>query len=122
MEDAYLPPGWPEAVKPPGGEHFESSAVAFLLELVPAYRQHPTVVRFPVILASIARHTLTGAVEGARQGYRTARTELGEAVPPHAVDATLKAYRDEGRRLAADVRGVELVERALRGETFTRPL
>jgi hypothetical protein len=54
------------------------------------------VVRFPVILASIARHTLAGTVEGARQGYRAARTERGETVPPHAVDATLKAYRDEG--------------------------
>ena len=43
--------------------------------------------RHPVVLAAIARHTVTGAAEGARQGYRTARTELGEVVPPHAVDA-----------------------------------
>jgi hypothetical protein len=75
-----------------------------------------------VILASVARHTLGGAVEGARDGYRTARTELGEAVPPHAVDAALRAYRDEGRRLAADARAAGLVERALRGERFTLPL
>jgi hypothetical protein len=72
--------------------------------------------RHPVILAVIARHTVTGSLGGARQGYRIARTELGEAVPPHAVDAALKAYRDEGRRLAAALRGVVLVERALRGE------
>lgn len=122
MEDAYLPPGWPKAVKPPGSDHFESSAVHFLIELVPAYRQHPVVVRFPAILASIARHSLEGTVEGTRQGYRTARTELGEAVPPHAVDAVLKAYRDEGRRLAADLRAVGLLEQALRGEKFTRSL
>jgi hypothetical protein len=122
MVDVYLPPGWPEAVAPPGSEHFESSAVNYLLDLIPEYGRHPTVVRFPVILASIARHTLGGAVEGARQGYRTARTELGEAAPPHAVDATLRAYRDEGRRLAAAVVAVGLVERALRGERFTRSL
>lgn len=122
MEDAYLPPGWPEAVKPPGSEYFEASAVAFLIDLIPEYRRHPTVCRFPAILASIARHTLAGAVEGARQGYRTARTELGETAPPHAVDAALRAYRDEGRRLAAAVRAVGLVERALRGERFTRSL
>lgn len=50
----------------------------------------------PVTLAAIARHTLTGSLEGAGQGYSTARTELGETIPPHAVDAALKAYRDEG--------------------------
>jgi hypothetical protein len=122
MADAYLPPGWPQAVAPPGSEQFEASAVAFLLELIPGYRRHPAACRFPVILASIARHTLGGAVEGARDGYRTARTELGEAVPPHAVDAALRAYRDEGRRLAADARAAGLVERALRGERFTLPL
>ena len=122
MADVYLPPGWPEAVEPPGSEHFESSAAAFLIELVPGYRRHPTVCRFPVILASIARHTLGGAVEGARQAYRTARTELGEEVPPHAVDAALRAYRDEGRRLAADAKAAALLERALRGERFTRSL
>jgi hypothetical protein len=52
----------------------------------------------------------------ARQGYRTARSEPGEQVPPHAIDAVLSACRDEGRRLAAAVRAAELVERALRGE------
>ena len=43
---------------------------------------------------------MAGAVEGTRQGYRTARTELGEAVPPHVVDAAPEAYRTEGYRLA----------------------
>jgi hypothetical protein len=59
---------------------------------------------------------LAGAVDGARAGYRTARTELGEAVPPHAIDAALTAYRDLGRQMARDARAAELVERALRGE------
>jgi hypothetical protein len=36
----------------------------------------------------------------------------------HAVDAALAAYRDEGRRLAAAVKAVEPVGRALRGEPF----
>ena len=38
----------------------------------------------------------------------------GANCPPHAVDAVLAAYRDEGRRLAAAVSSVEVVERAWR--------
>jgi hypothetical protein len=116
MADVFQPAGWPEAVAPPGSEDWEATAVSWLLDAVPDLRGHTMVRRHPVILAVIARHILTGSLDGARQGYRIARTELGEAVPPHALDAGLVAYRDEGRRLAAALRGVELVERALRGE------
>ena len=59
---------------------------------------------------------------GAREGYRTARTELGNALPPHALDAVLAAYRAEGRRLVATAQAVDLVARALRGEVFTPQL
>jgi len=109
-------------VHPPGSEDWEDTAVAWLLDVLPEYRKHTMVCRWPVMLAVIARHTLGGAVEGARQGYRMARTELGELAPPHAVDAALKAYRDEGRKLAAAERSAALVERALRGERFTPTL
>lgn len=67
-------------------------------------------------MAVIARHMVTGTLEGARQGYRVTWSELGQAVPPHAVDSALGAYRDEGRRLAAAVKGIEAVEGALPGE------
>lgn len=79
--------------------------MAWLLDLVPDLRGHSVVRRHPVIMAVIARHMVTGTLEGARQGYRVARSELGQAVPPHAVDSALGAYRDEGRRLAAAVKG-----------------
>jgi hypothetical protein len=46
-------------------------------------RGHFAVRRHPVILALVARHTVTGTLEGARQGYRVARSELGETVSPH---------------------------------------
>ncbi len=72
----------------------------------------------PVVLAFIARHVIAGAVEGAGQGYRVMRSELGDLVPPHAIDAALRAWRAEGERLAATACAVDLVERALRGETF----
>jgi hypothetical protein len=70
----------------------------------------------------MARHHTQACVEGARAGYRSTRTELGETIPPHAIDAVLTAYRTEGRRLAATARAVVLVERALHGETFAPKL
>jgi hypothetical protein len=70
----------------------------------------------------MARYHTKACVEGAREGYRTARTELAGALPPHAIDTVLAAYRKEGARLAATARAVALVERALRGEVFTRKM
>jgi hypothetical protein len=119
----YIPPGWPTGVHPPGSEGFTETAIAWLLEVVPPdFRLHGVLRRHPAALAAMARHHTTACVEGARQGYRTARTELAQQVPPHAVDAVLSAYRTEGRRLAATAKAVELVERALRGERFTAKL
>ncbi len=116
----YIPPGWPAGVHPPGSEDFESTAVGWLLDVVPPdYRLHGVLRRYPIALATMARHHSKACVEGARQGYRSARTELAGVLPPHAVDSVLAAYRNEGARLAATARAVGLVERALRGEVFT---
>jgi hypothetical protein len=119
----YTPPGWPTGVHPPDSERFQETAIAWLFEVVPPdFRLHGVLRRHPAALAAMARHHTTACVEGARQGYRTARTELAEMVPPHAVDAVLAAYRTEGRRLAATARAVDLVERAIHGERFTAKL
>ena len=116
----YVPPEWPAGVHPPGSEDFESTAVGWLLDVVPPdYRLHGVLRRYPVALATMARYHAKACVEGARQGYRTARAELGDALPPHAIDTVLAAYRKEGARLAAIASAVVLVERALRGEVFT---
>ncbi len=116
----YTPPGWPAGVHPPGSEDFESTAVGWLLDVVPPdYRLHGVLRRYPVALAAMARYHSKACVEAARQGYRTARTELTGTLPPHAIDTVLAAYRKEGARLAATARAVSLVERALRGEVFT---
>ncbi len=58
------------------------------------------------------------ALERACQGYRTTRSELGEVALPHVIDATLRASRTEGRRLAATAHAISLAERSLRGEVF----
>jgi hypothetical protein len=120
---AYLPPGWPTGVHPPGSEGFERTAVAWLLDVVPPdYRLHGVLQRHPIALATLARRHLAACVEGARQGYRTARTELADVLPVSGVDAVLAAYRSEGHRLVTAARAADLVERALRGKEFTPQL
>jgi hypothetical protein len=107
-------------VHPPGSDDFESTAAGWLLDVVPPdYRLHGVLRRYPVALAALARYHSRACVEGARQGYRTARTELAGVLPPHAIDTVLAAYRKDGGRLAATAEAVDLVERALRGEEFT---
>ena len=120
---AYVPPGWPSGVHPPGTEDFERTAQAWLLDVVPAdYRLHGVLRRYPLALAAMAAHHTKACVAGAREGYRNARTEVGGALPPHALEALLAAYRAEGRRLVATAQAVDLVARALRGEVFNPQL
>jgi hypothetical protein len=110
-------------VHPPGGEDFERTAQAWLLDVVPPdYRLHGVLRRYPLALAAMAAHHTKACVAGAREGYRNARTEVGGALPPHALEALLAAYRTEGRRLVATAQAVDLVTRALRGEVFTPQL
>jgi hypothetical protein len=116
---AFVPPGWPTGVQPPGSPEFESSAVTWLLDVIPSdYQLHGVLRRHPIALASLARHHLSACVEGARNGYRTARSELGKDIPPGAVEAVLTMYRSEGLRLAAAAKAADLVQRALHGEVF----
>jgi hypothetical protein len=120
---AYVPPGWPSGVHPPGTADFERTAQAWLLDVVPAdYRLHGVLRRYPLALAAMAAQHTKACVAGAREGYRNARTEVGGALPPHALEALLAAYRAEGRRLVATAQAVDLVARALRGEVFTPQL
>ncbi|WP_067458402.1 hypothetical protein [Actinomadura macra] len=115
---AYVPPGWPAQVHPPGTDRFEDTAMAWLLELVPPeYRRYGVLRRYPIILARMARHHVTASVEAAREGFRTARVDLGDVVPPHGIEAVLETYRREGARLVALLQGIELIETALRGLT-----
>ncbi|HUA30535.1 MAG TPA: hypothetical protein VMC03_16755 [Streptosporangiaceae bacterium] len=119
---AYVPPGWPAGVHPPDSDEFVPTAVTWLLDVVPPdYRLHGVLRRHPLALAVLARHHLAACVQGAREGYRSARTELA-SLPPGGVDAVLEVYRAEGRRLVETARAVDLVGRALRGEVFTPQL
>ena len=119
----YRPHDRPAEVRPPGSEDFEASAVAWLLDVLPSdYRRHLVLRRYPAALSSMARHHAHACVKGARRSYRTSRAELGVSLPPHAVDGVLAAYKKEGFALAATARAVELVERAIQGESFAPKL
>jgi hypothetical protein len=97
--------------------------VSWLLDQVPPdYRLHGVLVRHPVALAALARHHLAACIEGARQGYRCARAELGSDLPPGGLAAVLSAYQSEGKRLVAAATAAELISRALRGEDFVAQL
>ncbi len=120
---AYVPPGWPAEVHPPGTDGFDRTATAWLYDHCPPdFRAYEVLRRHPLLLARLAGEQLAAAVEGCRAGYRTARADLRGAVPPEALDALLATYEREGRRLARAARAAELILGALRGESFTEPL
>jgi hypothetical protein len=119
----YVPVGWPTGVHPPGTDGFEQTAVRWLLDVVPPdYRLHGVLLRHPVALAALARHHVAACIDGARQGYRGTRAELGHDLPPSGLAAVLAAYQAEGTRLVATAKAVDLVGRALRGEKFVPQL
>lgn len=116
----YVPPEWPAEVRPPSVPDWETSAVAWLLDAVPPdYRAYEVLKRHPIALARMAHHHADHAVEAARAGYRSAAVDLKAHLPPHAVEAVLDVYREEGPRLVRLSRSIEVVERALRGDIFT---
>jgi hypothetical protein len=114
-----VPPGWPGAVLPPQAPDWEQSAVAWLFDLCPPdYRAHEVLRRHPVVLSRFAAHHVASAVQAARDGLRTVRSELQGLVTPEVVAAAIAAYDREGRRLLAAGRQVEMVSAALRGERW----
>lgn len=118
-KDGIAPAGWPRGVRPPGAPGWEDTAVAWLYDLCPpGYRSHEVLRKYPLILARMARQHVEAALAAARHGYGTARVDLKEAVPVHALEATLRMYEYEGSRAAATERAVRLVEEALGGERW----
>ncbi|WP_017613831.1 hypothetical protein [Nocardiopsis salina] len=115
MPDQSLTPDWPASVHPPGSDSFEQTALVWLFDHVPAdYRLHGVLRRHPVALSRLALQHVTAALEAAREGYRTARVDLRDHLPPHALDQVMNAYLAEGQRTAALLRSIEVVDAALR--------
>lgn len=123
MPDQSLTPDWPASVHPPGSDSFEQTALVWLFDHVPAdYRLHGVLRRHPVALARLARQYASAALEAAREGYRTARVDLREYLPPHALDQVMNAYLAEGQRMASVLRGIEEVDAALRAAAAERSI
>ncbi|GAA0976317.1 MULTISPECIES: hypothetical protein [Nocardiopsidaceae] len=121
MPDQPLTPDWPASVHPPGSDSFEQTALVWLFDHVPAdYRLHGVLRRHPVALSRLARQYVSAALEAAREGYRTARVDLRDHLPPHALDQVMNAYLAEGQRMAGVLRSVEAVDAALRSATGER--
>ncbi|MGB9378108.1 MAG: hypothetical protein WCB04_11415 [Mycobacteriales bacterium] len=116
---AELPPNWPARVAPPGSPDWETSAVSWLYDYVPAeYRAYEVLRRYPVLLARLASEQVEASIQAARAGWRTARSDLRDDLPPEAIEAAMLAYEREGRRLTTLGLEVAVVSAALRGHRW----
>jgi hypothetical protein len=117
-----LPPGWPVEVHPPGTPDWERTAVAWLFDQCPPdYRAYDVLRRHPRVLGRFAAAHLEAGVSATEQGLRTVRADLAD-LPPEVVEAAVSAFDRERQRLRAARRAADLVERALRGQTWTARL
>jgi hypothetical protein len=120
---AYVPPGWPGQVRPPGASGWEATAIAYLLDCCPPdFRAYRVLRNHPIVLAQFATHFVNAYDEASQRGLAAVRTSLGEYVEPDVVEAATEAWLEQGARLARTRRAVALVDEALRGRVFVRKL
>jgi hypothetical protein len=124
MSDAaYVPPGWPNQVRPPGAPGWEATAIAYLLDCCPAdFRAYRVLRNHPVVLAQFASAFVNGQHEASQRGLAEVRTSLSDCVEPDVVDAATQAWLEQDARLARVRRAVTLLDEALRGRVFVRKL
>ena len=116
---AYVPPGWPDSVRPPGAEDWERTAVAFLFDCCPPdFRSFPVLRRHPIVLAKFAAAFVVGQHRSAQEGLAGVRTELARVVPPEVVQEAAEAWLEQEARLSRTRRAVGLLEEALLGRVF----
>lgn len=120
---AVAPPGWPAEVRPPGAPDWETTAVAWLLDLCPPeYRTYPTLRRHAVVLARFAALHVQACQSAVNQGLSEARGGLREVADGSVVEAAVETWQRESARLIGVRRAVGLVEDALRGRRFVERL
>ncbi|MDO5094062.1 MAG: hypothetical protein Q4D79_11730 [Propionibacteriaceae bacterium] len=120
---AYVPPGWPASVRPPGAEGWERTAVAFLLDCCPPeYRGYPLLLKQPQVLARFAREFVEGQLAATRSNLAGARTSLGGLLSVQTMEATIAVLHSEEARLIRVRRAAQLLEAALWDVRFKRKL
>ncbi len=121
--EVYVPPGWPNRVRPPGTPDWEATAAAFLFDCCPAdYRAYPVLRRHPVVLARFAAEFVASQVGASRDALAQVRTSLADHVEVSVIQAAADAWAEQAARLVRLQREVTLVEEALRGAVFVRKL
>lgn len=119
----YVPPGWPEQVRPPGAPDWEATATAFLLDCCPAdYRAYAVLRRHPVVLARFAAEFVESQLRASKESLGGIRSQLHEYVAPEVVQSAAEACQEQGAVLIRTRRSIALVEEALRGKVFLRRL
>ncbi|HKN45917.1 MAG TPA: hypothetical protein VJW23_18540 [Propionibacteriaceae bacterium] len=122
-DTAYVPPGWPSQVRPPGASGWEATAIAYLLDCCPAdFRTYRVLRNHPVVLAQFASVFVNGQHEASQRGLAEVRTSLSDYVEPDVMDAATQAWLEQDARLARVRRAVTLLDEALRGRVFVRKL
>lgn len=117
--DVYVPPGWPERVRPPGASDWEATATEFLLDCCPAdYRRYRLLRRHPVVLAMFATVFVEAQVQASRDGLAGVRVGLADFVEPEVVADAVEVWSRQQAALARLRREVGLVDEALRGRRF----
>lgn len=119
----YVPPGWPERVRPPGAPDWELTAVEFLLDCCPAdYRRFQLLRRHPVVLARFAAVFVEAQVQAGQDGLGGVRVVLADFVTPEVVAEAVEVWSQQQATLVRVRREVSMVEEALRGKTYVRKL
>ena len=119
----YVPPGWPERVRPPGAPDWEATATAYLFDCCPAdFRGYAVLRRHPVVLARFAAQFVDGQYHAAQEGLAGVRTSLGEYVTAEVLASAVEAWLEQEAMLVRTRRAVLLVEEALRGRVFIAKL
>ncbi len=119
----YVPPGWPERVRPPGASDWERTAIEFLLDCCPSdYRRYRLLRRHPVVLAMFATVFVEAQVAASRDGLAGVRVGLADFVEPEVIGEAVEVWSQQQAWLARLRREVSMVGEALRGRQFVRRL
>jgi hypothetical protein len=117
---AYIPPGWPAEVPPPGTPDWEQAASAWLMDLCPAdFRGYPVLRRHALGLAWLAGQQVAAARQAMANALSRIRAELSDDLQPAVIDQMLQAVEQEQARLLSASRGIQLIEHSLRGHPHT---